>query len=73
VRFTDRPAVPRRVVGFRRDDAGHWVAELACGHAQHVRHEPPLASRPWVLTAEGRAAFVGTELGCVRCAQEGSG
>ncbi|WP_345785269.1 DUF3565 domain-containing protein [Roseisolibacter sp. H3M3-2] len=64
--------MPRRVVGFHRDDGGHWVADLACGHGQHVRHEPPLASRPWVLTPEGRAAFVGETLHCVRCAEAGA-
>ena len=71
MRFTDRPGVSRRVTGFHVDDEGHWVAELACGHGQHLRHEPPLVSRPWVLTAEGRAAFVGQELVCVRCVDEG--
>lgn len=64
-----QPSVPRRIIGFRRDDEGHWVAELACGHGQHVRHEPPLASRPWVSTPEGRASRLGAELGCVRCTE----
>ena len=71
MRFTDRPAVPRRVVGFHQDDDGHWVADLECGHGQHVRHEPPLVSRPWVLTPEGRAAFLGQTLACVRCVESG--
>jgi hypothetical protein len=64
---TTRPAVPRRIVGFRQDDEGHWVAALECGHGQHVRHDPPWQLRPWVLTPEGRARFIGTTLGCVRC------
>lgn len=67
MRFTDRPAIPRRITGFHQDEEGHWVADLECGHGQHVRHQPPLVSRPWVLTAEGRGAFVGTMLHCVRC------
>ena len=67
MRFTDRPALPQQVTGFRQDDEGHWVAELECGHGQHVRHEPPLVSRPWVLTEDGRSAFLGTTLYCVRC------
>jgi hypothetical protein len=71
VSFSHRPGIPRRVTGFHRDDEGHWVAELACGHGQHMRHEPPLVSRPWVLTEAGRAAFVGQELKCVRCVDEG--
>lgn len=61
-------ALPRRIVGFHRDEEGHWVADLECGHAQHVRHDPPWQVRPWVLTPEGRAGFLGAELGCVECA-----
>jgi hypothetical protein len=67
VRPFDDAAPERAITGFVRDDEGHWVAELACGHRQHVRHEPPLASRPWTLTAEGRASRLGTVLRCVRC------
>ncbi len=63
----DEAAPARAITGFARDAEGEWVAELACGHRQHVRHAPPLASRPWVLTAEGRAARVGTTLPCMRC------
>ena len=48
------PALPRRITGYWRDDEGQWVAELECGHTQHLRHDPPWQSRPWVLTAEGR-------------------
>ena len=72
--FTDRPAVPRRIVGFHTDEEGHWVAELECGHTQHVRHDPPWQQRPWVTTPAGRAEHLGTELRCVRCAEgEGDG
>jgi hypothetical protein len=59
--------VRQPIVGFRTDDEGHWVAVLACGHGQHVRHDPPWQLRPWVLTEAGRASFLGTELDCVRC------
>ena len=31
----------RQVTGFHQDEEGHWVAELECGHNQHVRHDPP--------------------------------
>jgi hypothetical protein len=62
--------VPRPIVGYHQDDEGHWVAELACGHGQHVRHDPPWQLRPWVVTAAGRAAFLGTTLRCVRCVSE---
>lgn len=59
--------IPRRIVGFHTDEEGHGVADLECGHGQHVRHDPPWQSRPWVLSAEGRQAFIGKTLGCVRC------
>lgn len=62
-------AIPRPIVGFHRDDEGHWVADLACGHTQHVRHDPPWQSRPWVLSEEGRAARLGETLECVECAR----
>ena len=55
------------ITGYHLDDDGHWVAELACGHGQHVRHDPPWQLRPWVTTEAGRTAFLGTELNCVRC------
>ena len=57
----------RTIVGFHQDEAGDWVAELSCLHGQHVRHRPPFQERPWVVTEDGRAARVGTELDCPRC------
>lgn len=57
----------RRIVGFRQDEEAHWVAELECGHAQHVRHQPPWTNRPWVITPEGRARVLGSELDCRLC------
>jgi hypothetical protein len=36
----------RRVTGFHQDGEGHWVAELECGHNQHVWHDPPWECRP---------------------------
>jgi hypothetical protein len=55
------------ITGFHQDDAQHWVAELECGHNQHVRHDPPWTSRLWVTTAEGREAHRGVELDCKKC------
>ena len=55
------------IAGYHLDEEDHWVAELACGHNQHVRHDPPLVSRPWVVTAEGRDAMLGYELDCKKC------
>jgi hypothetical protein len=63
----------RGIVGFHEDAEGHWVADLECGHGQHVRHDPPWQVRPWVMTAEGRAAVLGTTLECVRCDGEQMG
>lgn len=57
----------RKIQGFHRDEQGDWVAELDCGHGQHVRHQPPWSIRPWTLTQEGRAGRLGTELDCTRC------
>lgn len=57
----------RPMVGFRQDEQGHWVADLACGHSQHVRHRPPFEERAWVVTAEGRAAKLGQSLDCLFC------
>jgi hypothetical protein len=31
----------RLIVGFHQDEEKHWVAQLECGHNQHVRHQPP--------------------------------
>jgi hypothetical protein len=61
------PGKERRIVGFHQDAEGHWVAELECGHDQHVRHDPPWQSRPWVVTAEGRDRAIGQALRCPKC------
>ncbi|HVG39188.1 MAG TPA: DUF3565 domain-containing protein [Pyrinomonadaceae bacterium] len=63
----------RKITNFHQDEAGHWVAELECGHNQHVRHDPPFASRPWTQSAEGRASRIGYELDCKICDDEASG
>lgn len=60
-------AIPRRITGFHQDEERHWVADLECGHGQHVRHQPPWQNREWVLSEDGRAKFLGVELGCVKC------
>jgi len=58
------------IIGFHQDKELHWVADLACGHTQHVRHTPPWQSRPWTQTEDGRAAMVGQILDCRKCDDE---
>lgn len=55
------------ICGYHLDEEQHWVAELACGHNQHVRHNPPWTVRTWVSTAAGRAAQLGSLLDCRKC------
>jgi hypothetical protein len=55
------------MTGFHLDDHGDWVAELACGHFQHVRHDPPWTNRPWTQTAQGRDSVIGRTLACRKC------
>ncbi|HPQ96988.1 MAG: DUF3565 domain-containing protein [Thiothrix sp.] len=55
------------ITGFHTDEENDWVAELACGHFQHVRHRPPWFNRPWVITPEGRARMLGRKLACRKC------
>jgi hypothetical protein len=59
--------VRQAICGFHLDEQQHWVAELACGHFQHVRHNPPWQLRPWVLTEAGRVSQLGSPLDCKKC------
>lgn len=56
-----------RILRLRRDADGDWVADLGCGHSRHVRHDPPWTNRPWITTAPGRRACLGTLLHCGTC------
>jgi len=58
------------ITGFHQDEDHHWVADLACGHTRHVRHDPPWQSRPWTQTGEGRAGMLGQMLDCKKCDEE---
>src|SRR5438270_14050484 len=64
------PSMRRKIVGYHQDEVGHWVADLDCGHPQHVRHQPPWLERSWVTTAQGRRSRLGMELDCKRCDEE---
>ncbi len=55
------------IIGFHKDEEEDWVAELQCGHNQHVRHNPPWMLRPWVTTKAGRKSCLGNELNCKKC------
>jgi hypothetical protein len=55
------------ITGYHQDELGDWVAQLACGHNQHVRNNPPWNNRPWVTTAETRQLMIGHKLGCKKC------
>lgn len=57
------------IIGYHQDDEQHWVAQLACGHNQHVRHNPPWTLRPWVTQPSGRDEHLGHLLNCVKCDQ----
>ncbi len=58
------------IIGYHLDEEQDWVADLACGHGQHVRHNPPWINRPWVMAEEGRTAHLGEYLNCKRCEEE---
>ena len=60
-------AVDQKFSDYHQDSDGDWVAQLRCGHFQHVRHRPPWFNRPWVITADGRNGMLGTTLACVKC------
>jgi len=55
------------ITGFHKDEENDWVAELQCGHFQHVRHNPPFINRPWVIQEAGRLAMLGYQLACKKC------
>lgn len=55
------------IIDYHLDEEHHWVAELACGHNQHVRHQPPWAERAWVTSEVGRAGMLGFALDCKKC------
>lgn len=55
------------IIGYHLDEHDDWVARLACGHFQHVRHDPPLVRRPWTQTEQGRQSMIGHSLPCKKC------
>lgn len=65
---TEAPLRP--IVGYFLDEDSQWVANLSCGHTQHVRHDPPWQNRPWTQTDEGRESMLGHRLPCRLCLEE---
>ena len=61
---------PQPIVGFHQDDDEDWVADLSCGHSQHVRHRPPWTLRPWVTNENGRKEHLGKVLLCRKCLED---
>ncbi len=57
----------RSITGFHQDEDEDWVAELACGHVQHLRHKPPFEERVAMTTEVGRAGLIGELLDCLLC------
>jgi len=57
----------QKIIGFHLDEHDDWVADLACSHTQHVRHNPPFQNRPWVINPAEREQHIGAELDCVEC------
>jgi len=57
----------RCIVGYHQDDDTQWIAELECGHYQHVRHQPPWINRAWVTSSHGRSSHLGEMLDCRKC------
>lgn len=55
------------ITGYHKDDHEDWVAELQCGHCQHLRHDPPWQVRPWVTSGKGRKEHIGHKLDCKKC------
>lgn len=55
------------ITDYHKDEENDWVAELTCGHFQHVRHNPPFINRPWVESVSGRESMLGIMLECKKC------
>ncbi|WP_372941268.1 DUF3565 domain-containing protein [Shewanella sp.] len=58
------------IMAYHQDEEQHWVAQLVCGHFQHVRHDPPWSVREWVTTDLGRKQHLGMQLNCKKCDRE---
>lgn len=64
---SERGIVERSIAGYHQDGRANWVAELDCGHNQHLYHRPPFQLRPWVLEVSARTDHLGTPIDCPLC------
>ena len=62
-------AMYQKIMSFHLDEEDHWVADLECGHTQHVRHNPPWQNRRWVTSEIGREEHIGIKLKCKKCVE----
>ena len=68
-RSTREVTVQRKSIGLHQDEVQDGVADVACGHQQHVRHTPPWVKRPRVVSPEGRRSRFEYALDCADCEQ----
>jgi hypothetical protein len=59
---TQEVGVARKIVDFHLDESLDWVADLECGHQQHLWHNPLWTTRHWVTTPQGRYEHLGCGL-----------
>jgi hypothetical protein len=64
---TQEVGVAHKIVDFHLDESLDWVADLECGHQQHLRHNPLWTNRHWVTTPQGRYEHLGYELQRLVC------
>ena len=55
------------ITGFHLDRFQEWNADLECGHAVEMRHNPPYQECKWIGTAKGRQEHIGDVRECVYC------
>jgi len=57
----------RLITGFHLDRFQEWAADLECGHAIRMQHNPPYQYCSWVGSAKGRQEHIGDLQECVNC------
>ena len=57
----------RVIQKFHLNRFQEWEADLECGHAVMMRHNPPYQNCPWIGTPKGRQEHIGDLTECVSC------